>query len=92
MQGGDCTLYSVLWVSGEWSEPGPFMWRESGLCFSEKGLLQNFLGSLVGVGMMGTGMRWGILQWCEKRESKRGCLLGVNRESSLHVLLYFNQA
>lgn len=44
LQGGDCTLYSLLRVSGEWIEPGPFVWCEAGLCFSEKCLLQSFCG------------------------------------------------
>lgn len=44
LQGGDCALYSLLWVSGVWNEPGPIVWRESRLCLSEKCLLQSSWG------------------------------------------------
>lgn len=37
-----------------------------------------FLGSLVDVGMRGTGMGWVIQRWCEKRQPKGEWLLRIN--------------
>lgn len=48
-----------------------------------------FLGSLVDVGMRGTGVGCGIQRWCEKTEPKGEWLLGVNRESSLCVVIVY---
>lgn len=55
--------------------------------FFREGPTSGFLRSLVDVGMKGTGVGWGIQQWCEKRDPKGEWLLGVNRESSLCVSL-----
>lgn len=89
LQGGDCTLYSLLRVSGEWNEPGPFCVAvNQDFVFRRSAYFRLFRVFAWRGGREGTfaaeGFKDGV------RTEKKGSqtrVLGVNRESSLWVLL-----